>query len=207
MHTKPDSKILDRIVDTSHGMSFDVLGPVVEFLTSPDGQGEPCVMKGTIPPGAVVPLHSHPDSEAFFVIAGTQQVLTKSATDVAWHEVQAGDYVYIAPGTPHAWRNDSEDPVIDLIVTTPPLGRFFQEAGKPTDGASLPPSPGDLARMVAVAAKYHYWLGSVEENAAVGINLPGLVADGASAVTDAHAAYRRLDQSWLDRVGGVRRRS
>ena len=34
-------------------------------------------MRGVIPPGAVVPIHSHDDAEAFYILAGTEQVLTQ----------------------------------------------------------------------------------------------------------------------------------
>jgi len=63
--------------------------------------------------------------------------------------------------------------VVQLITTTPRLGRFFQEVGKPvTPGATPPPpSPEDIARFLQVAAKYNYWNGSPAENAAIGITL------------------------------------
>ena len=55
-----------------------MLGPTIEFLTSPDEADDGlCVMRGVIPPGAVVPIHSHDDAEAFYILAGTEQVLTQ----------------------------------------------------------------------------------------------------------------------------------
>ena len=46
---------------------LDVLGPTVEFLVLPsESTAGYCIMKGTIPPGVSVPLHSHPDDEIFF---------------------------------------------------------------------------------------------------------------------------------------------
>jgi quercetin dioxygenase-like cupin family protein len=51
---------------------IEVLGPTIEFLTPlEDEDGAPCVMRGTVPPGAVVPLHSHADPETFVVLSGT----------------------------------------------------------------------------------------------------------------------------------------
>jgi quercetin dioxygenase-like cupin family protein len=170
--TEQSSKILDYILDTSHATTLDILGPLIEFITSPGETDDFAVMKGTIPPGVVVPLHSHPDAECFFVLAGTQQVLTESAGRLEWHEVHAGDYVDVEPGTRHAWRNDTQEPVIDLIIATRRLGRFFEEIGRPIEGTATAPAPEDFARLVAVAGRYGYWLGSPEENAAVGIALP-----------------------------------
>ena len=58
------------------GMRFDVFGPTVEFLTSPqDVHNDFCVLKGVIPPGVSIPLHSHPDTEDFFVLSGQAQAL------------------------------------------------------------------------------------------------------------------------------------
>jgi hypothetical protein len=40
--------------------TLDVFGPSVQFLVAPQGSDEaPCVVKGTIPPGGSVPIHSH----------------------------------------------------------------------------------------------------------------------------------------------------
>ena len=45
---------------------LDLLGPTVEILTSPkDADAAYCIMLGSLPPGASVPLHSHADAETF----------------------------------------------------------------------------------------------------------------------------------------------
>jgi len=41
---------------------FDVFGPTLVFLTpAKENDDGYCVMKGAIPPGVSVPMHSHPD--------------------------------------------------------------------------------------------------------------------------------------------------
>jgi hypothetical protein len=46
---------------------------------------------------------------------------------------------------------------------------FFREIAKPAQqGPPAPPSPEDMQRLFAVAAKYSHWMGSPEENAALG---------------------------------------
>jgi quercetin dioxygenase-like cupin family protein len=152
---------------------LDVLGPTVEFLTSPDETDAVyCVMIGTIPPGISVPLHSHADVESFFTLSGTVQALSQKADSFEWLDVKAGDFVQIPGNAKHAFRNTSNKPVVELITTTPKLGKFFQEIGKPvTPGIPLPPpTPADLRRFAQVAAKYNYWNGTPEENAAAGIS-------------------------------------
>jgi quercetin dioxygenase-like cupin family protein len=174
--TDSRTTILHRIVEETHNTILGLPGPAMEFLSPPDGRDDFCVIKGVIPPGVVVPLHSHVDTETFFVVSGTTDVLTQSENGLGWTEVHAGDYVHIASDTPHAWRNSSGEPVTALIITTRRLGRYFQELGKPINGAPEPPTPDDLERFIAVSAKFGYWNGTPEENAAVGIELPAPAA-------------------------------
>ena len=139
------------------GSILDVFWVTVEFLTLPPEQtDEYCVIKGTIQPGATVPLHSHPDPESFFVLSGTVQTLFEHG------------------GAKHAHRNVSDEAVVELITTTPMLGRFFQEIGRPRTAGGPPalPTADDLQHLERVAAKYHHWLASAAENAAVGIEVP-----------------------------------
>lgn len=58
-----------HLVDTSDIERFEVMGPVVEYLT-PLRKGELCVMRGTIPPSVSVPLHAHADPETFLMVSG-----------------------------------------------------------------------------------------------------------------------------------------
>jgi len=80
-----------------------------------------------------------------------------------------GDYVHVPPNEPHAWRNVSAEPVVSLIFTTPKMGRFFREVGRPVSAAGSPPTAEDLERFAAVSARYGYWNATPEGNAAVGI--------------------------------------
>jgi uncharacterized RmlC-like cupin family protein len=130
-------------------------------------------MLGTLPPDVSVPLHSHPDVESCFLLSGAVQVLIQQGEHCAWLDVQPGSFIHIPGGAKHAFRNTSSAPVVQLIMTTPTLGRFLQEIGRPgTPGVPLlPPTPAELARFMRLAAHYHHWLGSPAENAAVGIAL------------------------------------
>jgi quercetin dioxygenase-like cupin family protein len=151
---------------------LDVFGPTVEFLTSPsEVEAVYCVMMGTIPPGVSVPLHSHSDVESFFLLSGAVQVLVQRGKKFEWLDVHPDSFIQKPSGAKHAFRNTSSKPVVHLITTTPKLGRFFQEIGRPvTPGVLPPPTPDELEHFMRVAAHYHYWLGSPTENAAVGIS-------------------------------------
>ena len=170
MTDKLHSTVLPQIVDGTPYTAVDVFGPTLEFISGPDDPGADfCVMRGVVPPGVAVPLHSHDDAEDFFILSGTQQVLTKSDQGLKWRDVNAGDYVHIPAGTPHAHRNVSDEPTVELVITTARLGRFFQEIARPA--ATRPPTPNELAAFVAVATRYGYDLGTPEQNAAIGIAL------------------------------------
>jgi uncharacterized RmlC-like cupin family protein len=118
------------------------------------------------------------DPEDFFIISGTQQVLTLGAHGLEWRDTPAGDYVQVAGGMPHAHRNISDEPAIELVITTARLGRFFREIARPITSSPHPPTPDELDRFVAVAAQYGYILGTPEANAAVGIDTPDFTAKG-----------------------------
>lgn len=170
--------ILYHISDETYAPVIAALGPTVEILSRPAGDDSSlCVMRGVIPAGVTVPMHSHDDAEDFYILAGTQQVLTQGPDGLAWADASAGDYVRVPPGTMHAHRNVSAHPAVDLIITTARMGRFFEEAGKLFDGTPLPPTPEDVERFAATALKYGYVLGTPEQNAAVGIELPEFAAE------------------------------
>jgi len=171
---QPDrSEIMHSIDQATNRPVLNVLGPTVEFLTQPSEEAEHlCVMRGVLPPGVTVPLHSHDDAEDFYIVAGSQQVLVQEADGFQWRDAQAGDYVRVPGGTPHAHRNVSDEPAVDLIFTTARLGRFFEEVGRPVAGPPQPPSPDQIAKFMATALRYGHALGTPEENAAVGIQLP-----------------------------------
>ncbi len=173
MHTTADNgTIVRRVAEGTLGQAVDLLGPTVEFLTGPEAQASFCVMRGVLPAGMTVPLHSHDDAEDFLVLTGTHQVLIQGAHGLEWADAHAGDYVHIPAGAPHAHRNTSPDPAVDLIITTARLRRFFADAGRPVTGLPQPPAPGDVARFTALSAWYGHTLGTPEENAAVGIQIP-----------------------------------
>lgn len=118
------------------GLVVDLFGPTVEFLTDPrEAQKNLCILKGVIPPGVAIPLHSHLDSEDFLVISGEIQALKQETQSYEWIVGKVGDYIHVPGGAPHAFRNVSSEPMMACIITTAKIGRFFQEVGRPATGA------------------------------------------------------------------------
>jgi uncharacterized RmlC-like cupin family protein len=158
------------LVDPGAVETINVLGPTIQFITPRAACGDtPCVMRGTIPPGGVVPLHSHRDPETFYVLSGAAELLEYSPDGFAWLPLGAGDHVHIRGDAKHAFRNPGHEPAVMLITSTARIGAFFREIATP--GGSWPPSPETLGHFLAVAERYGYWNATPAENAEVGITL------------------------------------
>jgi quercetin dioxygenase-like cupin family protein len=151
---------------------LEVFGPTVQFLMTPEEAAQPlCVLKGIIPPGSSVPLHSHDDVECFYMISGYQEVLIEARGELIWIGCNPGDFIQVPGGTKHAFRNRSSAPGISICCMTAKLGRFFEEVGRPLFPGLLTstPTPEALQKFVQIAMRYGYWLATPEENAAAGV--------------------------------------
>jgi quercetin dioxygenase-like cupin family protein len=150
--------------------TFVVLGVLLEFLSAPEQINDQIsLMRGTVPPGVVIPLHSHADSEIFYVLNGSLEVFQSEG----WRTVTAGQVVSIPGNVRHALRNTSPSPTTLITVSKQELYNFFRELARPIDPNSppAPPTPEEMQRLFSLAQKYEYWLASRDENAAIGISL------------------------------------
>ena len=164
---------LDRLAEAARGPRLEVFGPIIEFVT-PENDDQVCVMRAVVPPGVTVPLHSHDDFEDFLILAGGHRVLVDGSAGLEWRDARPGDYIRVAGNVPHAHRNSTDEPAVDLIITTAAMGRFFREVGRPI--GSPPPTAREVARFAQTASRFGYRLATPEENAAVGIALPAFTA-------------------------------
>jgi quercetin dioxygenase-like cupin family protein len=154
--------------------TFNVFGVLLNFLVTPAETGhEVSLFKGILPPGVVIPLHSHAEPEVFYVLEGSLEVYRESGQPQGWSTPRPAGVVAIPGNVKHALRNTSSTPTTVLLVTQEELYNFFRSIAKPFEAGQLPapPSPEDMQQLFAVAAKYHYWMGSPEENATIGISL------------------------------------
>jgi quercetin dioxygenase-like cupin family protein len=153
--------------------TFDIFGVQLEFLIAPEQtSGEISLYRGTIPPNVVVPLHSHPEPEVLYVLEGGLEVYHESGPQQGWSIFSAGKVVAIPGDVKHALRNTSSTPATTVLIAQDGLYGFFREIAKPLKGRrTAPPSPEEMQNLFVAAAKYSYWMGSPEENAAIGINL------------------------------------
>jgi quercetin dioxygenase-like cupin family protein len=163
-----------RVVRECDCSVFEVLGASVEFFVGPQpGDEAPCILKGTIPSGVLIPMHSHDVIEIFFVLSGNIEVLVEAGGKMQWVEACAGDLIEIPSNAKHAFRNRSQNPVVNLLFTTSKHGRYFQEIGRRlASGESVrPPVPAKIQHLLKTTQRYGYWFATPEENASVGITL------------------------------------
>jgi hypothetical protein len=59
-------------------------------------------MRGGIPPGAMVPIHSHDSTGTFLVISGIRQALVPGDHGLEWKDVRTGDYGHEVINSPGA---------------------------------------------------------------------------------------------------------
>jgi quercetin dioxygenase-like cupin family protein len=162
---------------TSRGaeqQTFMVLGVLLQFLSTPEQINDQIsVLRGTIPAGIVIPLHSHADPEIFYVLNGSLEVFKAEGPSEGWQRVNAGEVVSIPGNVKHALRNTSPSPITAISVSKQELYSFFRELARPFDPnrPAAPPTPEEMQQLFSVAEKYGYWLASPDENAAIGISI------------------------------------
>jgi quercetin dioxygenase-like cupin family protein len=176
MSTSDSSEPIAHLVDLSSADVFDLFGPTVQFLTIQEvGNAGPCILRGVIPPGGLVPLHSHDDPETFIVTAGELDALAWSASGLRRTQLVRGDIFHIPGNAKHAWRNRSAEPSVAIIVTTQKLGGFFREVGRSVSREGQPlaaPTREEIQHFLVTSQKYGYWNATPEENAEIGLTIP-----------------------------------
>jgi quercetin dioxygenase-like cupin family protein len=141
------------------------LHPTNQYLTELVDNVDWCVIRCVLPPGVVVPMHSHSDRETFYLLSGKLDALRIDQ----WEQLGPGDVFDVRDGIKHAWRNSSQEDATILCVTTTRLTKFLRKAAIPADGA-LPPKER-AQHFLKLVESHGYWLASPEENAAVGLDV------------------------------------
>ena len=64
-----------QLIRSSGAPMFNVFGPLLELLVTPaQTSGAFAVIRGIVPPGVAISLHSHADPEVLFVLEGELNV-------------------------------------------------------------------------------------------------------------------------------------
>jgi quercetin dioxygenase-like cupin family protein len=99
-----------------------------------------------MPPGFASPYHTHHlEDEAFYVLEGDMAFVC----DGKWTAVGPGGYVFGPRNIPHGFKVLGESPARMLLLCAP--GGFEQFVVEMSEPA---PAPPDMAKLVALAAKY-----------------------------------------------------
>ena len=146
-----------RHVAPSAGQTYRVIADLVTFkAVAADTGGAYSLFEDRSDPGQGTPAHlQRYEDETFFVLEGTYRFLVGDQTV----DLAAGGYAFVPRGTVHAFTNIGDASARLLVLVTPGgiHEQFFAELGEPVADPTvpLPPAgPPDVARIVAVAAKY-----------------------------------------------------
>ena len=93
-------------------------GSLIRELMHPDvhGNANQSLAEATVPVGVTTLLHKHVQSEEiYYISAGTGLMRLGDSR----FDVQAGDCISIAPGTPHNIRNTGDQPLTILCSCAP----------------------------------------------------------------------------------------
>ena len=130
-----------------------MLGGLYELkATSEETNGAMTVIEMTIPAGMGPPPHTHPGSEAVYVLEGRVRYHIEDETT----EGGPGSFFYMPEGT---WENFEPTTQVRLLVIYMPGGTeaFFAEAGEPAQKRELPPpleGPPDIERLISIGEKH-----------------------------------------------------
>ncbi len=166
------------VIEAKNAQQFDVMGGIVRYLASPEDTpgGDHCIMEGELPAGVVIPLHTHPDPESFYLLDGQMELYLDDGVASGWQTVRAGELAVVPGSAKHAWRNTGGAASHAIIITGPHVYGFFRSIGRPVDANRSLGQP-DANRMAEVleAAKHNQcWNAGPEENEAIGISMPML---------------------------------
>lgn len=153
-------------VPAGEGEALDVLGARLTFKTTAAETGNKfSVGELTVPPQAGVPLHSHPERETLFVLAGEVQFLHLEEGEPKAVPAIPGSALSVPPDAAHGLVNAGETPARLLVVAEPGLEAFFREAGVPVDPAAplreTPPTLEEAEQVFEIARQYgHVFYGA-----------------------------------------------
>jgi quercetin dioxygenase-like cupin family protein len=152
MDTAP--AILPHAVRPGRERSVWYLGSLLTFLaTGEETGGAFALIEGRGRRGSSPPRHIHSEDESFYVIEGE---ITVSVGDRAI-TLTPGMFLTVPRGVPHTFVIESDEARMLTLFTPAGFEGYFREMGEPARALSLPPpptGPPDVAKMVAIGAKY-----------------------------------------------------
>jgi quercetin dioxygenase-like cupin family protein len=132
-----------QIVATSEPLWF--LGTLVRpKLRGEQTGGRFALWEGVLPRDAAPPLHSHPQDETFYVLAG--RVLVWAGASEHGRMCEDGAAIFVPGGVPHAFRVVSDTARMLFLSTPAGIERFVDALAAPAEWPWLQP-PADGPRV------------------------------------------------------------
>ncbi len=145
-------------VEPGNAETFNVLGEQLTLLLSATQTRPSLALMEIVSPtsGGPPALHTHPPTEAFYVLEGTYEFSRMGPGGPETLRVTAGGAVYIPSGVPHNYKNVGSAPGRLLAIFTDPAAEAFLRALSvaTVDVAGRPVMPPDMAKVGAVMTKY-----------------------------------------------------
>ena len=165
------AQTLQPVLNTRNDSPFRFLGlPTAMRATGETTNGAfGLVEQWQIPPGFASPYHVHHlEDEAFYVLEGEIAFVCGDA----WVTAGPGAYVFGPRNIPHGFKVVSDTAARMLLLCAPAgFEQFVLDLSEPE---GVPPSPPDMATLVATAAKYHIdILGPLPDSPGAFNGLPG----------------------------------
>ncbi|PYB75324.1 cupin domain-containing protein [Rhizobium wuzhouense] len=141
---------------TDHPQTVHFLGSLLTFRArAADTGGTFSIVESCSAPGAGAPPHLQADAEAFLVTEGSFEFMLGET----WRRCGPGEFVYVAPGVVHAFRNAASTPSRMLIINLPggPHENFFKAVGEPVNAEPpvFPPMGApDVAYLTTEAERF-----------------------------------------------------
>ena len=140
----------------NEGRTIAVVGDVYRFMaTSEDTNGKYAMWEAIVPPGGGPPPHVHSrEEESFYILEGEITFQIGEELVVA----TAGMFANMPVGTPHSFKNESNQPA-KMIISIAPAGleeMFFEFDVPLPEGSTsaLPPTKDEIEKLLAIAPKY-----------------------------------------------------
>lgn len=112
------------------------------------------VLEVEVPPGSGTPPHLHASPEIFRVLSG--ELAFGLFGDGAPSQVSAaaGTVVTVPSGVPHNYQNAGAAPASMLVVVERSMAAFFRDLGKTATPPAGPPTPAELAEVMAACERH-----------------------------------------------------
>lgn len=137
------------------GEDLWVIGGLYSYKGRPSETGAYLACEVRAPDGFAIPVHYHDDEEEGFYVARGEVTIFLGEEE---HRVAAGAFALAPRGMEHAFRFESADAVLLLLLSPGPKHEaLFRDMGEPAAGHRIPPPPSeppDPEALAAIAARH-----------------------------------------------------